>query len=404
MSATQIFKASPEVAVPMPRTLAEHLRRVPDPRLDRTKKHALGDVLTVATCAILCGYHSYYDMEDFCADYFGWLQQWLELSGGVPSHDTFRRVLGLVDPKHFGNVFRLWTEAVWRRVEEDHVAVDGKALRGSVDGLGSVQYIVNAWSAKRHLVLGQVKVQDKSNEITAIPRLLPTLDIRGALVSIDAIGCQTEIAGQIRSQGGHYLLALKDNNPRVREEMESFLLDAIAHGEAHVERFETVDKEHGRLERRVCHVSQRLGWFADRSKWKDLRCVVMVEATRTAKGVTGRPERRLYLCSKALTAQEALEATRAHWGVESLHWVLDMVLEEDRSRARDKTAAQNLALIRRMVYNVLRAERDAQATEKKVPRLKQLMRRAACKDEVRTRMMRVFGELRAADARPPQEQ
>ena len=260
----------------MPRTLAEHLRRVPDPRLDRTKKHALGDVLTVATCAILCGYNSYYDMEDFCTDYFSWLRQWLELAGGVPSHDTFRRVLGLVDPKHFGNVFRLWTEAVWRRVEEDHVAVDGKALRGSADGLGSVQYIVYAWSARRHLVLGQVKVQDKSNEITAIPRLL--------------------------------------------------------------------------------------------------------------------------------TAQEALEATRAHWGVESLHWVLDMVLEEDRSRARDKNAAQNLALIRRMVYNVLRTERDAQATEKKVPRLKQLMRRAACKDEVRTRMMRVFGELRTADARPPQEQ
>ena len=184
--------------------------------------------------------------------------------------------------------------------------------------------------------------------------------------------------------------------------MESFLLDAIAHGEAHVERFETAGKEHGRLERRVCHVSRRLDWFADRSKWKDLSCVVMVEATRTAKGVTGRPERRLYLCSKALTAQEALEATRAHWGVESMHWVLDMVLEEDRSRARDKTAAQNLALIRRMVYNMLRAERDAQATGNKVPRLKQLMRRAACREEVRTRMLKVFGELQTADARAPQ--
>lgn len=244
---------------------------MPDPRIDRTKKHALGDVLTVATCAVLCGYGSYDDMADFCTDYFAWLRQWLELSGGAPSHDTFRRVLGLVDPKHFGNVFRLWTEAVRRRVEEDQLALDGKALRGSADGLGSVQYIVNAWSVKRHLVLGQVKVRDKSNEITAIPRLLPTLDIRGALVSIDAIGCQTDIAGQIRSQGGHYLLALKDNNPRVREEMESFLLDAIARGEAHVEKFETVGKEHGRLERRVCHVSRRLEWFADRKKWKDLR-------------------------------------------------------------------------------------------------------------------------------------
>ena len=342
-------------------------------------------------------------MEEFGRDYLEWLRQWLELRGGVPSHDTFRRVLGLVDPKQFGSVFRLWTEAAWKRTEGEQMALDGKALRGSADGLGSVQYIVNAWSARRHLVLGQVKVQDKSNEIVAIPELLRTLDVRGSLVSIDAIGCQTGIAGQIRAQGGHYLLALKDNNPRVREEMESFLLDAIAHGDKDVEKHETLNKDHGRVERRVCHVSRRLGWFADRKKWKDLCCVVMVEATRTAKGVAGRPERRLYLCSKALTAEAALEATRAHWGVESLHWVLDMVFDEDRSRARDRQAAQNLALIRRMVYNLLRSERDAEPDPKKAPRLKQLVRRAARRDDFRARMMMVFGQAQAADARTPQE-
>ena len=387
----------------MPGALAEHLRRVPDPRVERTKRHALGDVLTIATCAILCGYNSYYDMEEFGRDYLEWLRQWLELRGGVPSHDTFRRVLGLVDPKQFGSVFRLWTEAAWKRTEGEQMALDGKALRGSADGLGSVQYIVNAWSARRHLVLGQVKVQDKSNEIVAIPELLRTLDVRGSLVSIDAIGCQTGIAGQIRAQGGHYLLALKDNNPRVREEMESFLLDAIAHGDKDVEKHETLNKDHGRVERRVCHVSRRLGWFADRKKWKDLNCVVMVEATRTIRGVEGGTERRLYLCSKALTAEAALEATRAHWGVESLHWVLDMVFDEDRSRARDRQAAQNLALIRRMVYNLLRSERDAEPDPKKAPRLKQLVRRAARRDDFRARMMMVFGQAQAADARTPQE-
>ena len=387
----------------MPGALAEHLRRVPDPRVERTKRHALGDVLTIATCAILCGYNSYYDMEEFGRDYLEWLRQWLELRGGVPSHDTFRRVLGLVDPKQFGSVFRLWTEAAWKRTEGEQMALDGKALRGSADGLGSVQYIVNAWSARRHLVLGQVKVQDKSNEIVAIPELLRTLDVRGSLVSIDAIGCQTGIAGQIRAQGGHYLLALKDNNPRVREEMESFLLDAIAHGDGHVEKHETLNKDHGRVERRVCHVSRRLGWFADRKKWRDLNCVVMVEATRTIRGVEGGTERRLYLCSKALTAEAALEATRAHWGVESLHWVLDMVFDEDRSRARDRQAAQNLALIRRMVYNLLRSERDAEPDPKKAPRLKQLVRRAARRDDFRARMMMVFGQAQAADARTSQE-
>lgn len=403
MNATIISKSSPEIAVPMPRTLAEHLRQVPDPRINRTKKHALGDVLTVATCAILCGYTSYYDMSDFCKDYFVWLRKWLDLSGGVPSHDTFRRVLGMVDPKHFSNVFRLWIKSAWRSVEDDQLALDGKALRGSTDGLGSIQYIVNAWSVKRHLVLGQIKVQNKSNEITAIPKLLPMLDICGALVSIDAMGCQTDIARRIRSQGGHYLLALKDNNPRVREEMESFMTDAIARGEKHVEKHETVCKGHGRLEKRVCYVSRWLDWFEDHKKWKDLCCVVMVDATRTIGGVTGRTERRLYLSSKVLTAEAALEATRAHWGVESLHWVLDMVLDEDRSRARDKNAAQNLALIRRMVYNMLRAERDAQATENAVPRLKQLMRRAACKDDVRTHMLKVFGDLQNADTQTEHE-
>ena len=395
MNATGKERLHPAGAVPMPATLAGHLRHVPDPRVARTRRHTLGDILTVAVCAILCGYGSYYDMSEFCADYLDWLRLWIGLEGGVPSHDTFRRVLGLVDPGHFRNVFRLWAEAVSGGAADGQVAIDGKALRGSPGGSGGVQYIVNAWSAGRHLVLGQVKVEDKANEIVAIPELIPSLDIRGALVSIDAIGCQKGIAGLIRRRGGHYLLALKDNNPLVRSEMEGFLLDAIAHGDGHVDHHASVEKGHGRVERRECWVSGELGWFADRGKWKDLRRVVMVRATRTVGGVAGAPERRLYLCSKDLTAEEALAATRAHWGVESMHWVLDMVFDEDRSRARSGNAAENLALVRRMAYNLLCMERDAQAKaagdKARAPRLKQLMRRAARRDEFRSRMMRVFG-------------
>lgn len=186
----------------MPATLAGHLAMVPDPRVERTKRHRLGDILTVAVCAVLCGYGSYYDMAEFCSEYLEWLRKWIALDGGVPSHDTFRRVLGMVEPGHFQSVFALWTEAVSGGAPDGQVAIDGKALRGSADGSGGVQYIVNAWSARRHMVLGQARVRGKANETVAIPELLPRLGLSGSLVSIDAIGCQKAIAARSGTGAG----------------------------------------------------------------------------------------------------------------------------------------------------------------------------------------------------------
>ena len=335
-------------ARPRAESLAACLGLVPGPRVDRTKKHVLGDLLFTAVCALLCGYHSPYDMEEFGLVNLAWLRQYVPLANGVPSHDTFRRVLGLVAPRHVLNVFRLWTAAALGGGPPGQIAIDGKALRRARDAGGAVPYIVNAWSARSRLMLGGEQVLDKENEIKAIPRVLGWLDLDGALVSIDAIGCQTRIAADIRARGGDWLLALKDNHPAVRDEMETFLAESVERGERHVDTFESADKGHGRLERRV------------------------------------------FLSSRRLSAREALEAVRAHWGVESAHWVLDIAFEEDASRARTGHAPVNLAHLRRMTYNLLRAERDAAPADLPPPRFKALQRRAARDDAFRSSLLENF--------------
>ena len=371
-----VFSSTPSKRIPAPLWLVDFLRTVPDPRVDRTKKHALPDLLAAAVCSLLCGYSSPYDMEDFCRVHLDWLRTYCPFAGGVPSHDTFRRVLGLVSPLHFGNVFAIWAELAAADAA-GQIAIDGKALRRALDAGGRVPYIVNAYSARNHLVLGQLKILDKENEIVAIPRRLDLLDVKGALVSIDAIGCQTQIAAKIRRKGGDYLLALKANQPAAFEEMRSFMHDAVARGEGHVARAHTVDKEHGRFEERTCWVSSRIDWFADRRKWSGLACIAMVESRRTVKGATST-ERRFYLCSRELSAAEALEAVRAHWGVETLHWVLDVVMDEDHSRTRTGHAPENLAILRRLAVNILRRERDSGPPGLPPRRYRALRLAAAC--------------------------
>lgn len=381
-----IISANPSGRIPEPHWLVAFLRLVPDPRVNRTKKHALPDLLMAALCAGLCGYSSFYDMEDFCRVHLDWLRRYCPFAGGVPSHDTFRRVLGLVSPLHFGNVFVLWAKLAGASPGGGQIAIDGKALRRALGADGHVPYIVNAFSTKAHLVLGQLQVLDKENEIVAIPRLLDLLDVRGALVSIDAIGCQTRIAAKIRRKGGDYLLALKANQPAAFEEMRAFMLDAVARGEEHLARAHTIDKEHGRFEERTCWVSPKIDWFADLRKWPGLACVVMVESRRTVKGVT-TTEQRYYLSSRHLSAAEALEAVRAHWGVETLHWVLDIVMDEDHSRTRTGHAPENLAILRRLAVNILRRERDSDPPDQPPRRYKALRLAAACNENFLERLL-----------------
>jgi len=327
-----------------------------DPRVDRTRLHNLGDILVIAVCCMLCGGESFYDMEDFGLAKEAWFRTFLELPNGVPSHDTFNRVFAALDPAKFNACFFKWTEGLRKTVDGAIVSVDGKALRRAAGGAG-IPFIVNAWSSSNGLVLGQVKVADKSNEITAVPELLDALLLKGCIVTLDAMGCQRKTAAKIAGAGADYVIALKGNQGTLHAEVAAFLEDAAARDPQGLDRFETVEKGHGRIETRVCRQSGRLGWFADLAKWRGLKSVFMVDSVREIKGAA-TAERRFFISSLPVDARKALEVSRAHWNVENqLHWRLDVQFNEDQCRARTRNAAENLAILRRIALNMLNGEK-----------------------------------------------
>jgi predicted transposase YbfD/YdcC len=343
---------SPE---PTPRSLLEHFGGLPDPRIDRTRRHELTDILVIAICTLLCGGESFNDMEDFGLAKEDWLRTFLSLPHGIPTHDTFNRVFSALDPAKFLDCFMRWTQSLRTAVGEEIVAMDGKALRRALSG-ESVPHIVSAWAVRSGLVLGQLRVNDKTNEITAIPELLRELELGGCIVTIDAMGCQKRIAREIVEADAHYVLALKGNQQTVHQEVRDFLDDALRHRPAELESFQTVEKDHGRLETRRYWQSDRLEWFADQTEWEGLRSVGVVESTREIKS-TVQTERRYFLSSLPLDVKRMAGAIRSHWGVENqLHWVLDVQFNEDQSRARQGYAAENLATLRRLALNLLKRE------------------------------------------------
>ena len=353
MNATPI---SDGATAPAPASLAECILLITDPRVDRTRLHNLGDILVIAVCCMLCGGESFYDMEDFGLAKEAWFRTFLELPNGIPSHDTFNRVFAALDPAKFNACFLRWTEGLRKVVGDDIVSLDGKALRRSA-GPAGIPFIVNAWSSANGLVLGQVKVDDKSNEITAVPELLDALLLKGCVVTLDAMGCQRKTAAKIADAGADYVISLKGNQGTLHDEVKAFLEDAASRVPQELDRFETVEKGHGRIETRVCLQSARLGWFADLDKWKGLKSVFMVDSTREIKGVA-TPDRRFFISSLPVDAGRALGACRAHWNVENqLHWRLDVQFNEDQCRARTKNAAENLAILRRIALNMLNSEK-----------------------------------------------
>jgi predicted transposase YbfD/YdcC len=351
-------------------SLVEHFKDLPDPRLDRTKEHELIDLLVIAICTLLCGGETFNDMEDFGHAKEEWFKTFLNLRNGIPSHDTFNRLLAALDPEKFLDCFLRWTQSLRQSVPQEIVALDGKALRGALNRDQSVKYVVSAWAESNHLVLGQLKVADKSNEITAVPALLRVLELSGCIVTIDAMGCQKKIAREIIEADAHYVLALKGNQETVHQEVKTFLDQTV--GEKTAPRlpkarlskaasglasWETVEKDHGRLETRRYYQSAELDWFADQGKWEGLKSVGMVEAIREING-TRSVERRYYLSSLPLDAELFARAVRSHWGVENkLHWVLDVCFREDQSRVRTGYAAENLATLRRLALNLLKREK-----------------------------------------------
>ena len=337
------------------RNLPDHFRGLPDPRIDRTRRHELTDILVIAVCTLLCGGESFNDMEDFGYAKEDWLRTFLALPNGIPTHDTFNRVLSALDPAQFLECFLAWTQSLRQAVDEEIVAMDGKALRRAIQ-TGGIPYMVSAWAVRNGLVLGQMRVEEKSNEITVVPHLLRALDLAGCIVTLDAMGCQKRIAREIIEADAQYVLALKGNQETVHAEVRSYLDDAIAQAPAELAYTETVEKDHGRLETRRYWQSERLDWFADRGKWQGLRSVGVVESVRELKGQV-QTERRYFLSSLTLDAPRFARAVRSHWGVENqLHWVLDVQFGEDQSRARSGHAAENLATLRRLALNLLKRD------------------------------------------------
>lgn len=357
-----------ESSVATPHSLVAHFQDLPDPRVNRTKDHKLVDILVIAVCTLLCGGESFNDMEDFGQAKQDWFKTFLELPEGIPAHDTFNRVFAALNPQRFLECFLRWTQSLRTALCGEIVAIDGKALRRAMNQGQSTKYIVNAWARQNGLVLGQVKVADKSNEITAVPELLRALELAGCIVTVDAMGCQKKIAKEIVEADADYVLALKGNQETVHQEVKAYLDEAIAR-QAHLpapkrapgelpelDYLETVEKDHGRLEIRRYWHSTRLGWFADRAKWEKLTSIGVVESVREVQGKV-QTERRYYLASLPRGVERFAGAVRGHWGVENqLHWVLDVCFGEDQSRARAGYAAENLATLRRLALNLLRHE------------------------------------------------
>jgi predicted transposase YbfD/YdcC len=341
--------------------LTEHFASLEDPRVDRTKLHPLLSVVTIAICAVISGAHSWNDIEEFGEAAEGFFADFLELPGGIPSHDTFNRVFAALDPSQFRECFAAWMRSVAGVLPAQVVALDGKTVRRSHArgaGRGPI-HVVSAWATQNRLVLANLKVDEKTNEITAIPELLRGLAIRGCIVTIDAMGCQREIAEQIVDQGGDYVLALKGNQGSLQEDVvDSFKeAEASSFGGIGHDHAETLNKGHGRIERRgawVINDEEVIDWINSHHKWPGLRAVGMIRSERRI-GEKVETESRYYILSKSLPAAQFAQAVRSHWGIEnSVHWVLDTAFREDESRVRAGYAAENLATLRHMALNLLK--------------------------------------------------
>lgn len=345
-----------------------HFNSLADPRVERTKKHLLIEILFIAVCTIISGGDGFSDMQSFGEAKEEWLRSLLELPHGIPSHDTFGRVFSLLDPKAFGECFLRWSAALHEATKGEVIALDGKTLRHSFDTASgqSALHIVSAWASANGLTLGQLKVDGKSNEITALPALLKLLDVKGCVVTMDAMGCQKELARQIVEQEGDYVLCLKGNQSSLHEDVQYFFEEAKAmkfHDVPHRYQ-ETVEKDHGRIEIRRCWMVEEvaIAWLARDKQWPGLASIAAIEAERRIGKKTTK-ETRYFLSSLKGSVKQLAAAARKHWGIEnSLYWVLDVTLNEDQSRVRKDHAPENLALLRRLALNLIKKAKPPKAS------------------------------------------
>ena len=340
--------------------LLEYFADLPDPRIERCKQHELIDLIAIAILATICGAEHFTEMEEFGIAKQDWLKTFLNLKNGIPAHDTFARVFARLKPAAFRECFVDWVQAINTATAGEVVAIDGKtARRAHHKGAGSkALHLVSAWATRNRLTLGQIKVDKKSNEITAVPELLRLLEIKGCLVTVDALNTQKDIAHEIREQGADYVLAIKENHPNLHAEAAG-IFEAVRNVTA-TDRastpFETIETGHGRTETRRCWSIEAPDWLMGFDQWRDLNSLILVEAQREIKGQQ-TTELRYYLSSLSADAKRAAAAVRAHWGIEnSLHWSLDVSFGEDDSRVRVGHAPENLALVRKITHNLLQHE------------------------------------------------
>ncbi|MCP4254633.1 MAG: ISAs1 family transposase [Alphaproteobacteria bacterium] len=340
-------------------SIIHHFSTIQDPRIERGKRHKLSDIFFISICAVICGADNWTAIERFGYAKESWFTEMLELENGIPSHDTFGDVFAVIDIEEFSECFSRWAYdlATFYSID-DIIAIDGKCLRRSIDTTSkkAAIYMVGAWSNKNQLVLGQEKVADKSNEITAIPKLLRKLELDGAVITLDAMGCQTKVANQIIAQGGNYFLSLKGNQGKLHEDVKYFFQEDgknIPIGNI------DYDGGHGRVETRTVRVISEMEWFRkEHSNWPDLKSIVAITAKRELKERTTEETRYFITSLDASNPKRLGDIARAHWGIENnLHWVLDQAFDEDSQRNRIGNSAANFAIIRHIALNLLKSEK-----------------------------------------------
>jgi predicted transposase YbfD/YdcC len=347
--------------------ITQHFITITDPRLEHNKEHKLIDIIMVSICGVIAGCDSWVEIEDFGKDRQDWFATFLELPSGIPSHDTFGRVFALINPKEFQSSFASWMQSVVATTKGQVIAIDGKTSRRTFGGktqggFSKALHLVSAFATANGVSLGQVATDQKSNEITAIPELLKLLDMKGCLITTDAMGCQGDIAADIVGRGGDYLLAVKGNQGNLYKDIKTVFADPTVPRDVNV----TEDKGHGRIDKRTCEVITGPAVFDSirhNNNWVGLHTLVKVTAERTATS-TGEThqstESRYYICSdEEPTAKRLQQAVREHWGVENnLHWTIDMAFREDESRIRTGNAPSNMAVLRHIALNLIRQDKD----------------------------------------------
>ena len=335
----------------------DYFEEIEDPRIERSKLYPLKEILLVVLCGSICGAESWRDFVLFGREKLDFLREYFPFLHGIPCKNTFARVFSLLDPEQFHACFMVWVASL-EKLPEEVIAIDGKTLRNSKDTNTSTDaiHMVSAFGTASRLVLGQEKVAEKSNEITAIPRLLDLLNIKDHIITIDAMGCQRSIAKKIQDKGADYVLALKGNQGHLNEDIRLFLQTKAvkADSKAISDQYIDVDSGHGRIETRKCIVSDQLDWLKQKPEWSGLRSIVMIEEIQETKEKLLSCEKRFFISSLPADAKKIAEAVRAHWSIENtLHWTLDAVFNEDQSRVRKDYAPQNMAIIRHIVLNML---------------------------------------------------